>query len=112
MGESSFWYRPTRVVPDQRLLNGRCCCCCCYTEADDVCSTYQNTVNQNRELLIVNKFMDMNVRKKVMKKRDVDERCKACEVKISRHVDNTATKQSATINGLEINNRRYLDLDV
>ena len=28
-GESSFWYRPTRVVPDQRPLNGRCCCCCC-----------------------------------------------------------------------------------
>jgi len=24
-GESSFWYRPTRVVPDQRPLNGRCC---------------------------------------------------------------------------------------
>jgi len=22
-GESSFWYRPTRVVPDQRPLNGR-----------------------------------------------------------------------------------------
>ena len=83
-----------------------------YTEADDVCSTYQNTVNQNRELLIVNEFMDMNIRKEVMKKCDVDERCKACEVKISRHVDNTATKQSATINGLEINNRRYLDLDV
>jgi len=20
-----FWYRPTRVVPDQRPLNGRCC---------------------------------------------------------------------------------------
>ena len=30
MGESSFWYRPTRVVPDQRPLNGRCCCCCYY----------------------------------------------------------------------------------
>ena len=29
MGESSFWYRPTRVVPDQKPLNGRCCCCCC-----------------------------------------------------------------------------------
>ena len=28
MGEISFWYRPTRVVPDQRPLNGRCCCCC------------------------------------------------------------------------------------
>ena len=28
MGESPFWYRPTRVVPDQRPLNGRCCCCC------------------------------------------------------------------------------------
>jgi len=27
-GESSFWYRPARVVPDQRPLNGRCCCCC------------------------------------------------------------------------------------
>ena len=25
MGEISFWYRPTRVVPDQRPLNGRCC---------------------------------------------------------------------------------------
>jgi len=25
-GESSFWYRPTRVVPDQRPLNGRCRC--------------------------------------------------------------------------------------
>jgi len=24
-GESSFWYRPTRVVPDQRPLNGRRC---------------------------------------------------------------------------------------
>jgi len=23
-GESSFWYRPTRVVPDQRPLNGHC----------------------------------------------------------------------------------------
>ena len=29
VGESCFWYRPTRVVPDQRPLNGRCCCCCC-----------------------------------------------------------------------------------
>jgi len=27
VGEISFWYRPTRVVPDQRPLNGRCCCC-------------------------------------------------------------------------------------
>jgi len=25
VGEISFWYRPTRVVPDQRPLNGRCC---------------------------------------------------------------------------------------
>ena len=28
MGECFFWYQPTRVVPDQRPLNGRCCCCC------------------------------------------------------------------------------------
>jgi len=36
VGESSFWYRPTRVVPDQRPLNGRCCCCitCRLTAAD------------------------------------------------------------------------------
>ena len=25
MGKCIFWYRPTRVVPDQRPLNGRCC---------------------------------------------------------------------------------------
>ena len=25
MGECFFWYWPTRVVPDQRPLNGRCC---------------------------------------------------------------------------------------
>jgi len=28
VGECFFWYQPTRVVPDQRLLNSRCCCCC------------------------------------------------------------------------------------
>jgi len=28
VGECSFWYRPTRVVPDQRPLNGRCCHYC------------------------------------------------------------------------------------
>jgi len=28
VGECFFWYRPTRVVSDQRPLNGRCCCCC------------------------------------------------------------------------------------
>ena len=25
--ECFFWYRPTRVVPDKRPLNGCCCCC-------------------------------------------------------------------------------------
>ena len=30
MGECFFWYRPTRVVPDQRPLNG-CVCVCVYT---------------------------------------------------------------------------------
>jgi len=25
VGECFFWYRSTRVVPDQRPLNGRCC---------------------------------------------------------------------------------------
>ena len=26
VGECFFWYWPTRVVPDERPLNGRCCC--------------------------------------------------------------------------------------
>ena len=26
VGECFLWYRPTRVVPDQRPLNGCCCC--------------------------------------------------------------------------------------
>ena len=29
MGECFFWYRPTRVVPDQRPLNGCVCVCVC-----------------------------------------------------------------------------------
>jgi len=29
VGECFFWYRRTRVVPDQRPLNSRCCCCMC-----------------------------------------------------------------------------------
>ena len=27
VGECFFWYRSTRVVPDQRPLIGHCCCC-------------------------------------------------------------------------------------
>ena len=37
VGECFFWYRPTRVVPDKRPLNGcvracvrACVCCCCW----------------------------------------------------------------------------------
>ena len=29
MGECFFWYRPTRVVPDKRPLNGCVCVCVC-----------------------------------------------------------------------------------
>ena len=36
MGESSFWYRPTRVVPDQRPLNGRCRVYSALDAAEDV----------------------------------------------------------------------------
>jgi len=41
VGECSFWYRPTRVVPDQRPLNGRCCCVdtVLYDDAVDVVGT-------------------------------------------------------------------------
>ena len=42
MGECSFWYRPTRVVPDQRPLNGRCCCCCTIAVDDAVSTTAPN----------------------------------------------------------------------
>jgi len=37
-GESSFWYRPTRVVPDQRPLNGRCYDDIAYSMKDHSCS--------------------------------------------------------------------------
>ena len=33
VGECFFWYRPTRVVPDQRLLNGCVCVCVCVPTA-------------------------------------------------------------------------------
>ena len=29
MGECFFWYQPTRVIPDQRPLNGCVCVCVC-----------------------------------------------------------------------------------
>ena len=32
VGECFFWYRPTRVDPDKRPLNG--CCCCCINNKD------------------------------------------------------------------------------
>ena len=41
VGECFFWYRPTRVVPDQRPLNG-CCCCCWYATLASLMSTYFN----------------------------------------------------------------------
>jgi len=34
VGECSFWYRPTWVIPDQRPLNGRCCYCRCHVLFD------------------------------------------------------------------------------
>ena len=44
MGECFFWYRPTRVVPDKRPLNGCVCVCVCVcvqykTEKDGVIET-------------------------------------------------------------------------
>jgi len=33
-------YRPTRVVPDKRPLNGRCCCCCCCIVLQDECVAF------------------------------------------------------------------------
>ena len=45
VGECSFWYRPTRVVPDQRPLNGRCCCCCCWHQLDHMQTIRQITTS-------------------------------------------------------------------
>jgi len=42
VGECFFWYRPTRVVPDQRPLNGRCCCCLLNGESISTNSTAEN----------------------------------------------------------------------
>ena len=40
-GECFFWYRPTRVVPDKRPLNG--CCCCCHWCAQQTQTTQRAT---------------------------------------------------------------------
>ena len=37
MGECFFWYRPTRVVPDKRPLNGCVCVCVCVRACACVC---------------------------------------------------------------------------
>ena len=50
MGEGSFWYRPTRVVPDQRPLNDRCCCCCCLVQPN-------NQILTNRALNALTYFL-------------------------------------------------------
>jgi len=34
---SSFWYQPTRVVPDQTLNSRFCCCCYFYIMSVCVC---------------------------------------------------------------------------
>ena len=47
MGESSFWYRPTRVVPDQRPLNGRCCCLCLLTGPSRLVISQLESVSQD-----------------------------------------------------------------
>ena len=43
VGECFFWYRPTRVVPDQRPLNGRCCCMCEFRSNDRFRTNAPNT---------------------------------------------------------------------
>jgi len=53
VGESSFWYRPTRVVTDQRPLNGRCCCYIihfCSTFDDNNRSVSWKRATQNHSL--------------------------------------------------------------
>ena len=44
VGECFFWYRPTRVVPDQRPLNGCVCVCVC---------TYSNVTACQKPLLLI-----------------------------------------------------------
>ena len=59
VGESSFWYRPTRVVLDQRPLNGRCCCCCwwcCHWMAEDIWLV--NALNNNNHCIVYHVIWD------------------------------------------------------
>ena len=48
MGECFFWYRPTRVVPDEMPLNGCVCVCVCVC----VCCLLTNGVMLQMENLI------------------------------------------------------------
>ena len=45
MGECFFWYRPTRVVLDQRPLNGCVCVCVCVQV-----SSVTETVRQHHDV--------------------------------------------------------------
>jgi len=55
VGECFFWYRPTRVVPDQRPLNGRCCCYFCVQ--DVLCKSELELLN----LLNMNIYVVRNI---------------------------------------------------
>ena len=46
MGEYFFWYRPTRVVPDKRPLNGCVCVCACVC----VCHYLANVLGDSLEM--------------------------------------------------------------
>ena len=56
MGECFFWYRPTRVVPDQRLLNSCVCVrdCVCVEYLNMFC--YKFTTESVSERIFENQF--------------------------------------------------------
>jgi len=50
VGECFFWYRPTRVVPDQRPLNGRRRRCCCLSDSvvdADMINTFKSRLDKH-----------------------------------------------------------------
>jgi len=53
VGECFFWYRPTRVVPDQKPLNGRCKRSLYYLQ-----NRKAKTLEQVRDLLVSDRIKE------------------------------------------------------
>ena len=73
MGECFFWYRPTRVVPDKRPLNGCVCVCVCvvsYLSFSLAAISCHHYISKFLDDCISNLFVDFCKLVKIVLKKD------------------------------------------